>query len=237
MRRMLIVLLMLALVATLPGWAGATPVTGTYYSAFRGGAVLNGHVSVSRQFPNSGNPKVFHGQSWNGSALGTQWEIRCGVETTSVPPDSTNFNKITGTGVIVYHQTFQGGTFSLYYDAAVGWGSGSGTLFTTLATTQVTFVNFFPVASSFTAYTSGTFGPPDGNCALTFAMSNGFGVGETPYLQKPATYPTFLAADCSPADANHQFGIWADANDIIANIFCSIPVQDDTWGRIKALYR
>ncbi len=91
-----------------------------------------------------------------------------------------------------------------------------------------------PVASSFTAYTSGTF---SNGCYLTFAMSNGFGVGETPYLQKPPTYPEFLAADCTPADQNHQFGIWADANDIIAQIGCPVPAHESSWGEIKTIYR
>lgn len=212
----------------------ADPIPGTYYSAFRGGNILLGHVSVSRQFPNSGNPKVFNGQSWNGSVLGTQWEIQCGVEYTSVPPDSTNFNKATGTGFITYNQTFIGGTFTLYEDPAVGWGSGTGTINTTVAVSQVHYQNFIPIASSFTAYTSGTF---SNGCYLTFAMTNGFGVGETPYLQKPPTYPIFLAADCTPADANHQFGIWADANDIIAQISCPVPVEESSWGEIKAIYR
>ena len=234
MRKMLVALFVLAALVAVPVLASAAPVPGTYYSAFRGGAVLNGRASVSRQFPNSGNPKVFNGQSWNGSALGTQWEIQCGVENTLTPPDSSHFNKITGTGFIVYTQTFLGGTFSIYTDPAVGWGFGSGTLNTTVATSQVWFSNFIPYASSFTAFTSGKFN--GGLCDLEFAMSNGFGVGETPYLQKPPTYPTFLAPDCSPADANHQFGTWADVNDIIAKISCAVPVQQKSWGQVKAIY-
>jgi hypothetical protein len=234
MHKMRLMLCILASALTVPMLASADPVPGLYYSAFRGGAVLNGHVSVSRQFPNSGNPKVFNGQSWNGTALGTQWEIRCGVEMMALPPDSSLYNKQTGTGFISYHQIFQGGTFAIYFDAAVGWGFGSGTLNTTDGYSQVRYQNFVPVASSFTAFTSGTF---SNGCHLDFAMSNGYGVGETPLMQKPATYPIFLAADCSPADANHQFGIWADANDIIAEISCPVSTENSTWGNIKIIYR
>ena len=234
MRKLVITVTVLAAVIAAAMPALGDPVPGTYYSAFRGGAVLLGHASVSRQFPNSGNPKVFNGQSWNGSALGTQWEIQCGVENTSVPPDSSHFNKTTGTGFITYNQTFEGGIFAIYSDPAVGWGFGSGTLNTTSAVSQVHYQNFMPIASSFTAYTSGTF--PDG-CYLTFAMSNGYGVGETPLLQKPATYPVFLAPDCSPADPSHQFGIWADVNDIIAQIGCPVSTQQSTWGQVKMIYR
>jgi hypothetical protein len=234
MRRLLVVVLMLVVVL-LPVLADAAPVPGTYVSMFRGGNVLLGRASVARQGVNSGNPKIFNGQSWNGSVLGTQWEIQCGVETTSVPPDYSLYNPITGTGFITYHQTFNGGTFTLYADPNVGWGSGSGALSTTSAVSQVYLVNFIPVSSSFTAFTSGTFS--ESNCRLDFAMSNGFGVGETPYAAKPATYPAFLAADCSLADGAHQFGTWADVNDIIVEISCPVPAQNTTWGKVKSLYR
>ena len=234
MRKLLVVMLALVVVL-LPAFASAVPVSGTYYSAFRGGNVLLGRASVSRQTVNSGNPKIFNGQSWDGSVLGTQWEIQCGVETTATPPDYSLYNAITGTGFITYHQTFNGGTFTLYPDFLVGWGSGSGTLATTSAVSQVRMVNFVPVSSSFTAFTSGTFN--DGNCRLDFAMSNGFGVGETPYLAKPATYPVFLAADCSPADAAHQFGTWADTNDIVVEINCPVPTAPASWGYVKSLYK
>lgn len=64
-----------------------------------------------------------------------------------------------------------------------------------------------------------------------------FGVGETPYASKPADYPMFLAADCSPADAMHQFGTWAAVNDIVVEISCPIPVQTSTWGHVKSMYK
>ncbi len=234
MRTLLVVVLTL-FVVLVPVLASAVPIGGTYYSAFRGGAVLNGRASVARQGVNSGNPKIFHGQSWDGSALGTQWEIQCGVETTTTPPDSSDFNAITGTGFITYHQTFVGGTFTLYPDVSVGWGSGNGTLSTTDAVSRVFLQNNVPISSSFTASTSGQFA--NSNCQLLFAFSNGFGVGETPYFAKPATYPAFLAADCSLADGAHQFGVWADTNDIEVNIYCPVPTQEATWGHVKSMYR
>jgi len=233
MRKLLVAEIALSMVL-LPALVSATPVAGTYYSALRGGNVMLGRASVSRPTVNSGNPKIFNGQSWSGTALGTQWEISCGVETVASPPDYSLYNPVTGTGFITYHQTFNGGTFTLYPDVTVGWGNGTGTLGTTSAVSQVRMENFVPVSSSFTALTSGEFS--DG-CHLSFAMSNGFGVGETPYLVKPATYPAFLAADCSLADASHQFGTWADTNDIVVEISCPVPTQAATWGQVKTLYR
>jgi hypothetical protein len=101
--------------------------------------------------------------------------------------------------------------------------------------TQVYLVNFVPVSSSFTGFTSGTFG--DGACQINFAMGNGFGVGETPYLVKTPDYPAFLAPNCAPADAATQFGTWGDVNDVIVNIGCAVPTQRSTWGTLKSLYR
>jgi hypothetical protein len=223
--------------------AHANPILGTYTSAFRPGpnnTVLTGRASVSRQFPNSGNPKMFNGQSWNGTTLGTQWEIRCGVEQTITPPDYSGFNSTTGTGLIIYHQVFSGGTFALYAGQGVNWGEGTGTLSTTTVESHVFLVGGVPQSSSFTATTAE--GHFDIGCTLTFAMANGFGVGETsdpPYLTKPATYPAFLAANCTLADASHQFGAWVDGNDITVTINpdCTVPAYHSTWGSIKSIYR
>jgi hypothetical protein len=242
MRNCSIALLALV-VLTVPMTAIADPIPGTYTSALRPGAspgVQIGHMSVSRQYPNSGNPKVFHGQSWDGTALGAQWEFRCGVETTLTPPAyGPGFNFVTMTGLVTYSQAFSGGTFSLYANPAVSWGSGSGTLNSTSVVSQIYLVNGMPVSSSFTGMTTGQF---DIGCTLTFAMGNGYGMGETSdpaYMTKPATYPTFLAADCSPADASHQFGAWGDVNDIVItiNADCMVSTRHSTWGTIKSIYR
>lgn len=220
---------------------------GAYSSALRPGmnsGVKTGRVSVSRQFPNSGNPKIFHGQSWSSPSLGLQWEIKCGVETTSVPPDYSLYNPVTGTGLITFHQTFTGGTFTFYSDPSMptNWctaPSCSGTLGTTSVVSQVQLISFIPFSSSFTGATTGHFNI---GCTMDFAMANGFGVGETsdpPNLTKPANYPAFLAADCTPADAAHQFGTWGDVNDIIVHINadCATPTSGSTWGKLKTLYR
>ena len=235
MRKLSIVVLMLVFTA-LPLLAVAQPVTGTYTSPNRGGNVFVGRSTVARPDVNSGTPKIFHGQSWNGAALGTQWEMQCGSEAVEQPADYSQFNQVTGNGFITYHQTFTGGTFTMYADANVGWGSGTANLSVTNVTSQVFLTNFTPISSSFTAFTSGTF-QGEGNCALEFAFGNGFGVGETPFAVKPADYPTFLAADCSPADPAHQFGVWGDTNDIILTVYCPVPTQQSTWGHVKALYR
>jgi len=213
--------------------ASAGPITGIYNSTDMGGAFLTGRASTWRPGVNSGLPHVIHAQSWNGSALGTQWDISCAVE-------SVNFlvqdNRVGGVGTIVYTSAFQGGTLTLY--AGWPWGDGVATLGTTTMITTVQYILIggvsTPVASVVNGNTSGTFAP---GCTLTFLIGNGSGVGETPYLAKPADYPVFLDATCGPAASNLQYGTWGNVITITLGIYCPVGVDESTWGAIKELYK
>jgi hypothetical protein len=112
---------------------------------------------------------------------------------------------------------------------------GTGTV---VYTSQFIGGNSTPVASVVNANTSGDFG---NGCTLTFAISNGTGVGETtslnPALQKPADYPTFLDATCGPAPANQQYGTWGNTLTSTMRIDCSVPATPATWGAVKGIYR
>lgn len=211
-----------------PSLAAAAPVPGTYRSVDLGGALLTAHSSTSRVFPNSGLPQVFHVQSWDGTTLGTQYTIACGIQTVAFVPDSTFYNVGTGNGTIRYHQEFNGGTFSFNPGP---WGDGSGTLTTTVVDIQVTFVAFTPVASRANIVTTGTF---SNGCALRYAVGNGSGVCETPFCTLPATYPAFLDTNCLPT---RQYGTWGNVNEIQMNIDCATPTHSSTWGQLKTLYR
>jgi hypothetical protein len=216
----------------------AAPVTGIYTSTDLGGQLLTGRASTWRSGINSGLPHVFHGQSWNGTTLGTQWEISC-------PTENANFlvqdNRVGGVGTIVYTSTFSGGTFT-FFPGGWPWGDGTGTLGTTTMITTVQYILISnvstPVAAVVNGNTSGNF---VGGCALVFAIGNGVGVGETtslnPLIVKPADYPTFLDSTCGPALSTQQFGTWGSAITITMGIDCATPSQSETWGRVKQLYR
>jgi hypothetical protein len=237
MRRLPIVLALSALIL-LPLAATAVPVNGIYTSTDLGGLLLTGRASTWRPGINSGLPHVLHGQSWDGSTLGTQWEISC-------PTENVNFlvqdNRVNGSGTVVYTSTFTGGTFTLF-PGAWPWGDGTGSLLTTSLVTTVQFVLLnnvsTPVASVVNGNTSGTF---LGGCALTFAIGNGAGIGETsslnPTLTKPATYPTFLDGTCGPANASQQFGTWGNVLTITLGINCPVATDNAAWGNVKTLYR
>ena len=232
MKRFATVLLLVAvtLTATL---AAATPIAGTYTSTDLGGQLLTGRASTWRSGVNSGLPHVLHAQSWDGSALGTQWEISCATENSAF---SVVDNRIGGNGTIVYSSTFNGGTFT--FNPGWAFGSGTGVLGTTSLTTTVQYIMIggisTPVASVINGNTSGEFN--DG-CILTFAIGNGTGVGETPYASIPATYPAFLDGTCNPASAGAQFGTWGNVITITLNIFCAVPEETTSWGNLKGTYR
>lgn len=221
-----------------PALALAAPNAGTYTTTDLGGQLLTGRASTWRPGINSGLPHVLHGQSWNGSTLGTQWELRCAVENN---PFAVQDNRIGGVGTVVYTSQFTGGQFELF-NTGGAWGDGVATLGTTVVITTVQFINIAsvstPVAAVVNANTSGDFG---GGCTLTFVISNGVGVGETTSsnlsIVKPADYPTFLDASCAAAPANAEFGTWGTTITSTMRIDCSVPATSSTWGTVKNIYR
>jgi hypothetical protein len=233
----------LALVASIallcvPVLAAAAPVTGIYTSTDLGGQLLTGRASTWRPGINSGLPHVLHAQSWDGSALGTQWEMRCAVES---DPFVVQDNRVGGTGTIVYTSVFHGGTFT-FFAGGWPWGDGTGTLAasTLITTVQYLLINGVstPVASVVNGNTTGVF---SNGCMLDFVIANGYGVGETtslnPAITKPADYPMFLDGTCGPAPGDQQFGTWGAVITITMSIDCQIPVQGETWGAVKGIYR
>ncbi len=237
MKRLLCIPTLSALLL-LPVLATAAPVDGVYRSndfppPFTG-TLLTGRASTWRPTINSGLPHVLHAQSWDGTTLGTQWEINCAVENSGY---SVQDNTLNGTGTIIYTSTFQGGTFT-FFAGGWPWGDGTGTLGTTNLTTTVTFMGGYPMGSVVNGTTSGIF---VGGCELSFAIANGSGIGETtslfPTLTKPADYPTFLDGTCGPASPTQQYGTWGTVLTITLGIHCPVPTEQTTWGKVKALYR
>ena len=230
----LVLAAVLSVLVLLPVLAQADPVTGFYTSTDQGGSILTGRASTWRPGVNSGLPHVAHIQSWNGVTLGTQWDISCPIETINF---LTQDNRIGGYGTIVYTSTFNGGTFNLYA-GGWSWGDGTATLYTTTLITTVQYVMIggvsTPVASVVNGNTSGLF---SNGCRLTFAIANGTGVGETPYVTKPVTYPTFLDASCAAASPSLQYGTWGNVSSITIGIDCTIADEQTTWGGIKSIYR
>lgn len=228
-----ILLLLAAVFLVAPIVASADPVTGIYRSTDfgSGNLLLTGRASTWRPGVNSGLPHVLHAQSWDGVTLGGQWEISCPQENTQFSVQDMRDGQ--GTGIIRYVSTFQGGTFT-FFPGGWPWGSGAGTLNTTSMTTDVQYYLNQPVGSVVNGHTAGVF---DNGCVLSFAIGNGAGMGETPYLSKPADYPTFLNGSCVVPPPSAQFGSWGTVITITLGINCATPVRPSTWGAIKSIYR
>lgn len=230
-------LLTIATIASLfimPGLTQADPVTGTYTSTDLGGQLLTGRASVWRTGVNSGLPHVLHAQSWDGAALGGQWELSCATENSAF---GVVDNRVGGNGTVIYTSTFNGGTMT-FLGGGWPWGDGTAMLGTTTLVSTVQHVMISgvstPVASVINGNTSGEF---TNGCLLTFAIANGTGAGETPFAVKPATYPTFLDAGCGPAPAGSQFGTWGNVITITMHINCTVSDEPTSWGAVKGLYR
>ncbi|HKI84189.1 MAG TPA: hypothetical protein VKA63_07630 [Candidatus Krumholzibacteria bacterium] len=227
------------LLLVLPSLASAAPVTGTYTSTdLNGGSLYTGRASTWRSGINSGLPHVLHAQSWDGTTLGTQWEISCPTENAAF---TVQDNRVGGEGTIVYTSHFTGGTFT-FYPGVWPWGDGSGTLGSTTLITTVQYVlvsgTSTPVASVVNGNTSGTF---DDGCALVFGIGNGYGAGETtsldPGITIPADYPIFLDGSCAAASAGQQYGSWGSVITITVQIDCSVPIENRSWSAMKAAFR
>ncbi|HVP38406.1 MAG TPA: hypothetical protein VMS93_04405 [Candidatus Saccharimonadales bacterium] len=236
MNRVLLVFTCLCLVALSAAPALAVPIPGLYNSTDLGGSLLLGRSATSWALVhgNFGVGDVFNVQSWNGTALGTQWHAECGQEPNAY---TVTDNRVGGVGPVIYSSTFNGG--SIWF-APGPWGSGSGALGTTYVVTTVQFVLVGGVSTAVSSraniQSSGTF--TDGGCTLTFVIANGTGVGQTdappPFNVKPATYPAFMDLVCAPS---RIYGSWGDLSQITLMIRCTVPAKPPTWGSIRRIYR
>jgi hypothetical protein len=213
----------------------AGPIPGLYRSIDLGGAVLLGRASQSWAQPlnaQNGVSDVYNAQSWNGSVAGTQWVFRCGIQPAAQLVQDNRDG--SGTGAVIFTNTFSGGTFWLSRFGP--WGDGindlTGTVGTTREIVTVTYVSGIPFESRINMDAAGLF---DGSsCVLRFVISNGVGGGDTDLLPKPADYPDFLDTACGP---NRIFGSWGDVKDIAMYIDCPVDTHRSTWGKVKQLYR
>lgn len=212
--------------------AFANPVVGTYRSLDLGGALLTGHASQSWALAANGANgvnDVYNALSWNGSSLGTQWGISCGVQGA---PQLVQDNRVSGTGTVVYTNAFAGGRFYFNNGPWCTSAQCAGNINQTIEIVTVQYVAGIPAAAVVNVNTSGTF--DNSNCNLTFAIGNGVGLGDTDSGPKPATYPDFLDTSCNPT---RTFGSWGDIITITARIDCPVPTRQSTWGALKATYR
>ena len=224
----------LALLVAVPAFAGA-PATGTYYSwdlpggSFDAGRFSESWVGSSGQIGNTVNA-----MSWNGSVLGGEWRVWCPA-IASAPTLVADTRDANGNGDMIWFTIYGGGNFWLSMNGP--WGGSSedytGALNTFNVTSTHQFINWQPSGIRSNITLSGQF---DGytNC-MEFVIANAAFVGSTDFMALPGDYPPFIDSSCN---SGPTIGGWGDAVQIELNIYgtCTIPVEETTWGGIKALY-
>jgi hypothetical protein len=232
-----IIVFALVLLAT-PVWAGQ-PAVGNYYSYdLPGGTFHEGRFSESWVGGGHGQlGNTINAQSWDGMtyALGTDWKLWC-PSIFIAPVEISNTIDGTGSGEVVYRTTYQGGYFWLSMDGP--WGDNTedyeGPLDFFIVTTTYLFVFGENVGIRSNVTCSG---PIDGytDC-MTYEINNAAFWGDTDSAPLPADYPEFLDDNCDPWGP--ATGGWGSVTEITIVIRgdCDVPVQETTWGKIKALY-
>lgn len=184
-------------VAVLAASGQAAPLTGIFTSEVElGGAgdVLNGRWSES--WPDGAPGQIGNtvsAASWDGSTLGTQWEIFGAVIDEGA--DLLLDNRVGGTGEVIYFTTYSSGTMVLT-DEGPWWNSDDSpaenaytvNLDTYSHTTTFTYVNGDIVDYRTSISLAGTF-VEDPSFELNFLMASAAPVGQGEDL--PADYPDF----------------------------------------------
>jgi hypothetical protein len=215
--------------------AGA-PLVGTYTS--EGGDVSHGRHTES--FANDGEfltvGNAVNAASWDGATLGVQWSYSCpDISSTLLLVDLVN--PVTGDGQKMYKKTFTGGTFVMN-GTGEAWDGGdafyTGVMNFYSETTTIIYANFERVNAVTDITWSGYFDGPSYPCVQWGA--NGATLGDTSDgSMLPAGFPPFVdPGDCT---TGRTHGIWWQDSDVTMSIFtCAVPVEESTWGSIKARY-
>ncbi len=217
--------------------AAGPPLPGIYKSTDLGGTILLGRGSESWPATGSGGQigNTQHGASWDGSTLGTQWEVICPA--ISSPPQAiADTRDANGNGEVTYKTYYAGGQVILN-GPGEAWDGGDASYTATISTyvdiTTYTFDNWQPVGSVTSVNVQATVdGYP--NC-IEFAIGNSVGLGTTDYFAFPANYPCLL--DPNTCGCDRDRGGWGDVTAITMVLSgCEVPVEETTWGSIKARY-
>jgi len=213
------------------------PLDGNYKSTDLGGPLLTGRYCESWAPPNTATDPgtTFNCASWDGGTLGTQWRYYCAVlnQPGMIIVDNVDAN---GNGSRTYMKTFVGGYFWL---AGTGpWANGDpdypGVLDSYVEFETIQYVAWDRVNAVTNVQCAAHFnGYPD--ACITLGIGNGVEIGSTDFMMvKPGDYPDFLDGNCDPLGTH---GGWWDFISITLSITgCTVPVQETSWGSVKAIY-
>jgi hypothetical protein len=212
------------------------PLVGTYKTLTS--SVLPGRATESMPcdscFGQVGN--LIMAESWNGSALGTNWKISC--PQIAATPTLLYDGVAGGTGQRIYQAAYSGGT--LWLSGTGAWGAGD-PYYTGSLTSFVVVAAYQYVAGTLVGIVSNInfSGNIDGyDDCFTLAISNAEFVGATPGTQPSSgPYPAFHGpSDCNAVGTH---GSSWDVHDITFSILghCTTSTRSSSWGGLKSMYR
>lgn len=217
----------------------AAPLPGTYQSTDLGGSVLTGRYTegwdAGGGAMNAGTTQ--NCQSWNGSALGTQWKYTCGTQASDAVLVLDAVDGF-GNGNRTWKVTYTGGTFWL---AGTGpWANGDAAYpghFDAYAEYEtVQYVGGVAVAAVTNLQTTAHFDAYPVTC-VAFSIANGSRVGTTANGDVlPPNWPALLDASCG---ATRTQGAWWNMTSVTLSLQngCVTGANRSTWGALKSLYR
>lgn len=220
------------------------PVDGTYNSPDQaaGGLMLTGRFSEAWNSGFEGGVgNTIFAESWDGSVLGTQWQVWCA--SIAAPPTLVSDTRVGGTGDVVYSTMYAGGRFML---AATGpWSADNLTNFTgnlqslsVLSTHQYLMGNRIGVRSNITMV--GVFDQlyaSWGTTCMDYSIQNGSILGSSPAPLAPNFPPYLDPVFCPAFGGSVNMGAWGDVDHHTLVITgCAVPVEPASWGGIKSRY-
>ncbi|MFO7610446.1 MAG: hypothetical protein R6X35_14870 [Candidatus Krumholzibacteriia bacterium] len=213
------------------------PVDGAYDSTDLGGPAYVGRYTEA--WDGSGGAldpgTVLNAASWDGMTLGSQWRYSCGVETGPAMLLS-DFVNAQGNGNRTYMKVFNGGT--IWLSGSGPWAGGDADypgIITNYAEYEtITYQNWVPIAAVTNVQATAQFDAYPEMC-MAFYIGNGTRVATTDLGEMiPANYPDLLDTNCGTGRTDGA--AWDFTSVTLTVGGCAIPVQDMSWGNVKALY-
>ncbi len=231
-----VIVILLSVLVSVPALAGP-PNNGTYTSTDIGGSMLPGRYSEYWFGAPLAVNNTLNEESWNGSALGTEWHWYCPWITGKVL--LVNTVNGAGNGNKIWRVTYTGGYCVIYNTGP--WGgtdpSYTGDINSWVAIVTETYSAFVEVGTTRNHNANATIQGYGEDC-MTLDVTNIEKLGDTATDGPlPANFPVFWNwIGCAPTTGS---GEWGDVDSITFVILgCpTIGVSESSWGAVKAMYR
>lgn len=221
------------------------PINGAYFSVDLGGNIKMGHGSESwpENFTDGSWGQIgntLQAKSWDGAALGGQWEVSC--ISLCVDPILMNDNlDANQTGYQTWRNDYCGGRLWMN-GLGESWDGGDVDYWADIVNfvSYTTYQYYEGVIVGTIANISMTAVFDGYDTCMEFVIANATGLGYTdidgdPLGTLPPDFPSFMSANCSETGSR---GVWGDISSVTVIITgCSTSTTETSWSQLKSLYR